>query len=222
MNKRIEQALSAVVTLCAVLVAGIVFHDHLVGRRNLQALNPRPVRGWDSLLATKLRIGDHSAPVKIVEFGDFRCPFCAEFHSVFEDVFAGMRGSVSLTFRHLPVGRDSLSTGAALAAQCAGEAGHFAEMAHELFGAQDSLGKKPWVAFATAAGVRDIVAFEECLEDSLTGAKIARDRKLAADQEIFAVPTVLINGFRYPVAPMDSLRVLVENMTRSRSRPPRD
>lgn len=137
------------------------------------------------------RIGPRDAEVTIVEFGDYRCPFCASAALYLRRTVAKHSGRVALLYRHYP--SDSVSYTASLAATCADSQGRFDFMHHLLYSQPDSLGIKPWAAFAVDAGVQDPVMFEECMLSEHGDQTVVRDTMAAAGLGTPGVPTFLIN-----------------------------
>ena len=97
-------------------------------------------------------IGDPNAPISIIEFSDFQCPFCARFHiqtlpSILEEYVD--QGKVKLIFRDFPIQNiHPNALPASVAAECANEQGKFKEMHDELFENQ-----KEWSGVETANAV---------------------------------------------------------------------
>src|SRR5262249_44354520 len=71
---------------------------------------------------------DKTAPIEIVEYGDFQCPYCATVEPTLSRVLHANQGRVRLTFRHFPLDFHRQARPAALAAECAREQGAFWEM----------------------------------------------------------------------------------------------
>jgi len=85
---------------------------------SLAAENMRPV-GVDDHVR-----GDRSAPVMLVEYSDFECPFCAQFHPTLEKALDDFDGQVAWTYRHFPLTSiHAEALPAALASECAAELG---------------------------------------------------------------------------------------------------
>ena len=152
-------------------------------------------------------IGSEDAPVQIVKFGDFQCPFCRVFHTYFEDMQREYPGKVALRYIHFPLGHHELAEAAAASAACAADQNRFGEMVSVLYAAQDSLAHRSWIALAEASGVEDIGRFDSCLKDPRTGEKVRLDKEFGLSLDVKATPTVVINGHRYRRTPKpDQLR----------------
>jgi protein-disulfide isomerase len=164
-------------------------------------MQPRTVDNWAQLVSAGQWLGRRDAPVRIVEFSDFQCPFCARTHPAVEAVRRRHPDRVAVLFRHFPL--DAIhpyARPAAVASECAAEQGRFGELATLLFAQQDSLGAKPWARFAAEAGVADAAAFERCVRASRTMPNVDRDARLGATTRIEVTPTLVINGILRPGA----------------------
>ena len=124
----------------------------------------KPVSGDDRIL------GDPSAPVKIVEFSDLECPFCAQFHTTMRQIAEeyGKSGKIAWVYRHFPL--ESIHSSARLAAhgtECARELGgpaKFWDFANMVFERQrEGLGSPLFLRVASTIGL-DSAAFSSCLQ----------------------------------------------------------
>jgi protein-disulfide isomerase len=145
---------------------------------------------------------------------DFQCPFCRGWSARLDSLLAEHSESVRISFHHWPLSNHPHALPAAVAAECAQQQGAFLPYARELFAAQDSIGVRPWKAFAETAGVPDLGAFEACAAlpaDSFPRIKYGRD--LANRVGATGTPTVWINGqMRRPT--LAELRELVQEAGR--------
>src|ERR1700722_9250080 len=161
-----DSIVTVTLVLCAVITTGAVL------RREFMAPAAPPsqaeqktvlISNWRDDLGKGVRFGPSDAPVRLIEFADFECPFCGNFHRTLKVVRERYPGQVSLTYVHFPIPGHRFAIPAARVAECAGEQGRFEQMHDHLFDEQDSLGLKPWTEFATEAGVSDRGAFETCI-----------------------------------------------------------
>ena len=84
--------------------------------------------------------GDKNAPITLIEYSDFQCPFCKAYHPTVKQVMDQYKGKVRWVYRHFPLSFHPNAEPAALASECASEQGKFWEFADALFANQDSLG----------------------------------------------------------------------------------
>ena len=137
--------------------------------------------------------GSRQAPLAIVVFSDFQCPFCAHFadttfRELDRDYIAD--GKVVLAFRHLALSDHAQAFDAASAATCAGRQGKFWEMHDLLFANAKTLKDAPWRTFAADLGLNR-AQFDSCLGGE--GPETVRtDLALAQALEIDGTPSFLI------------------------------
>ncbi len=185
-------AMTICVAAAALALAGIRIVE-FVERRNpstLQVTDTTRIADHTAF-AEGYRIGPSEAPVTIVEFGDYRCPFCKSAEPYLRRAIAKHEPRVALVYRHYPSGSDSYL--ASVAATCAGVQGRFDVMHHLLFSQSDSIGLKPLAQFAIDAGVDDTLAFNECMSSEDSDRAVARDTIAATSLGATGVPIFLIN-----------------------------
>ncbi|SEO32828.1 Na+/H+ antiporter NhaA [Actinacidiphila rubida] len=149
--------------------------------------------------------GPMDAPVTIVEYGDFECPYCGQAESVVREVLADF-GDVRYVWRHLPL--TDVHPHAQLAAEAAEAAslqGRFWAMRDLLFENQDALGIKDLLRHAEEIGL-DLDKFREALRARKGAARVARDVESADSSGVAGTPTFFVNGRRHQGAyDVDSL-----------------
>jgi protein-disulfide isomerase len=160
-------------------------------------------------------LGPDSAPVTIVEFGDFQCPFCAQGAQALRRLVRVYPDRVRWVFKHFPL--RSLHPGAALAHEAAivaQEQGKFWEMHELIFQNQSRVKYSDLVGYAQEIGL-DMAAFKDALETRRLRHRVIRDMEEARVLGVFATPTYYVNGTRYMGARTTSeLRILVDSIAR--------
>lgn len=200
--------LTTVLVLCALVTTGLVVRREinpapLLSRSSVSG--PSLIKGWREALNRGVTMGPANAPVQVVEFADFECPFCASFHSTLRAARERHQDKIALTFAHFPLETHKFAEAAALAAECAAEQGHFEAMHNQLFEHQAAFGERPWATFARDAGVADLTRFEACMTKAAPLARIRAAKALGANTfEVRGTPTVVINGWRLSSLPSDS------------------
>lgn len=138
--------------------------------------------------------GPEDAPIVIIEFSDYQCPYCAQFYSsTLDPLLAQYPDQIKFVFRDFPL--DSIhpqATQAAVAANCAGEQGQYWEM-HDLIFANQQLLPGGLTPFAEELGL-DMAAFETCMSDQDQVAEVQGDLVTAAEIGVRGTPTFFING----------------------------
>jgi protein-disulfide isomerase len=139
-------------------------------------------------------LGHADAPVTIIEFSDYECPYCARYAL---QTFPELRrnyidtGKIRYASRDLPLKFHRFAIPAAVAARCAGEQGRYWEYRHALFSEQSRLGAAPYAELAQAQGL-DMTRFESCRTDGRAAAAVRADAELAQSQGITSTPTFVV------------------------------
>jgi protein-disulfide isomerase len=155
-------------------------------------------------------LGRSDAPVTIVEFTDYQCPFCQRFHmTAFEEMKRNYvdAGKVRYVSRDFPLPMHPNAMSAAQAARCAGEQGKdkFWEMRHRLIVNANQLGLDRYNTLAEELKL-DRPRFEKCLAGEKYKAEIAKDMSDAQAAGISGTPTFVIG--RTVGEEVDGVRVL--------------
>lgn len=152
--------------------------------------------------------GNPSAPVVLIEFSDFECPFCKKhddetFDRIDRDLVA--TGKIRYAFRHLPLEMHKHAYPAAQAAECARIQGRFWEMRRHLFAHQAELGQAMWFRDAGSLGLNERL-FHECVRAPHVQ-RLRADQAEAARVGARATPTFVV-GFSQDKASVKVLRRL--------------
>ena len=149
-------------------------------------------------------IGDPEAPITIIEFSDFQCPFCARFHietlpSIMEEYID--QGKVNLVFRDFPI--QSIHPNAlpaAVAAECANEQGKFKEMHDILFEKQNewnrqetSVAVSQFIQYAIELEMEKEI-FESCISSGKHIDEIRKDLEDGRDYGITGTPGFFVGN----------------------------
>lgn len=160
--------------------------------------------------------GNAEAPVLIVEFADYQCPFCARGYQVMKRVMETYGDRVAWVFRDMPLGFHDRAIPAAMAANCAGEQGRYWEMHDLLFEGPSAFSDEELAALATRAGV-DMKAWEECRAAGTAAAEILRDMTDAQAAGVNGTPQYFINGILLTGAqPFEAFQAIIDEELRSR------
>jgi len=144
--------------------------------------------------------GDLSAPVTIIEFSDFQCPYCAKFYT---DTLPQLEqeyidtGKVKIVYRDFPLTNiHPLATPAALAAECANEQNKFWEYHNILFEKQDEwveIGEDKFKEYASEIGL-DAEQFADCFESEKYKDELLADLNDGDAAGVSGTPAFFING----------------------------
>ena len=149
---------------------------------------------------TEVAVADHdpargpaNAPITIIEFSEYQCPFCARVTPTLKQIEEKYAGKVRLVFKDFPLPNHAQAPKAAEAAHCAGEQGKYWELHDRLFANQQQLQVPQLKAHAKAVGL-DQAAFDQCLDSGKHAANVQADVDLGAGMGVQSTPTVYING----------------------------
>jgi protein-disulfide isomerase len=164
-------------------------------------------------------MGDPNAPIKIIEYGDFQCPYCLQFWQETEPQLIEEyinNGTVYFEFRAFPIlGPESVS--AAEGAYCAGDQGKFWEYHDTLFTnwSGENVGdftQEKLIQYADSLAL-DIDVFEQCLSEGTHKGTVEQDRANGEADHVRATPTFFINGHILEGAqPFDVLKHVIEEL----------
>ncbi|MDQ2843449.1 MAG: thioredoxin domain-containing protein [Acidobacteriota bacterium] len=145
--------------------------------------------------------GPQRAPITLVEFSDFQCPYCAAAVPQIDALLKAYPTQVKLIFKQYPLEMHSHADLAAAAAIAAQNQGKFWEMHNAMFAHHDELSRDNIVLFAKQIGL-DMKRFEEDLDSTAVRETVVRDVQDGDQAGVEGTPTLFINGQRYngPIA----------------------
>ncbi len=168
-----------------------------------EANKPKKVEGIEE--GGNAVLGDPNAPVTIVEFSDYECPFCKRsFNQVLPQIKEKYidTGKVKYVFRDFPLGfHEPKATEEAVAAECAGELGgdekyyEYHDLLYKNTGSNGKgIGDKTYASLAEEIGL-DSAKFEECLKDPAIKEEIKKDMEDGAKYGVSGTPGFFVNGW---------------------------
>lgn len=139
--------------------------------------------------------GPDSAPVTIVEFSDFQCPFCAKGATVVEEIKQKYGNKVRVAFKNFPLPFHKQAKGASMAALCAHDQDEkkFWEMHDKLFANQENLLPQDLESYAKEIGL-DLDGFKECVATEKFAQQIDSDIQEGQKVGVKSTPTFYVNG----------------------------
>lgn len=141
--------------------------------------------------------GPETAPVTLVEYGDYECPYCGEAHGIVKQLEEMVGERLRFVFRHFPLTQiHPHAQRAAEAAEAAGTQGKFWEMHDTLFENQQTLDEVHLVAFAEQLGL-DIEVFSSALQLGIYSDRVREDFMSGVRSGVNGTPTFFINGWRH-------------------------
>jgi Na+/H+ antiporter NhaA len=165
--------------------------------------------------------GRPDAPVTLLEYGDFECPYCGDAAPVIDRLLDKLSDEVRYVFRHLPLADVHPSAQvAAEAAEAAAEQGKFWEMHDRLLTHQQALAPADMFRYASDLGL-DLERFEDDLRRRRHAPRVAEDVRSADASGVSGTPTFFVNGRRHQgVYDTDTLARAVKTAARAAQRAP--
>ncbi len=137
--------------------------------------------------------GSTDAPVTMIVFSDFECPFCARAYETFLEVEETYGDSLQIYFKNYPLSFHQYAQKAAEAGECASDQGMFWEMHDIMFENADALTVDDLKAYAEELGL-DTETFNTCLDSDEKAAEVEADMNDGMALGITGTPTFVING----------------------------
>jgi protein-disulfide isomerase len=162
--------------------------------------------------ATDHARGPADAPLTLVEYGDFQCPYCAQAHTIVADVERRFAGRLRFVFRQFPLREiHPHAEAAAEAAEAAAAQGRFWEMYDQLFAHSRALADADLVTYAKAAGVPDLDRFTRELRDGTYAPVLDAALERGESSGVDGTPAFFINGEPFEEDPsVESLSAALE------------
>lgn len=191
------------IIMAGFLIAGAILYSNSSGKDqrlssgtaavNQPVVSPTP----GNLADNDPFLGNPDAPVTVVEFSDFQCPFCQRFHGetlprIIDEYVK--TGKVKFVYRDFPLSAiHGMAQKAAEAGECANEQGKFWEYHDLLFLRQDQLGVMNFIQWAGELGL-DSDRFANCLESGKYSAEVEGDYRDGEAAGVKGTPANFING----------------------------
>ncbi|MBM3181840.1 MAG: DsbA family protein [Chloroflexi bacterium] len=163
-----------------------------------------PIDGYPSL-------GPDDAPITIVEFSDFQCPFCRRFHDeTYRALLDAYPEQIRFVYRNLPLTSiHPEAMPAAVASLCANDQNAYWDYHDRLF-SSETLGEETYIQYAADLGL-DIEAFTACLSSGKHDDFIQADMDFALNLGVQSTPTFFVNGLAIVGAqPLSSFQQIID------------
>jgi protein-disulfide isomerase len=142
-------------------------------------------------------LGRPDAPVTLLEYGDYQCPYCGAAHPIVKALQRHLGDNLRFVFRHFPLATiHEYAEGAAEAAEAAGAQGKFWQMHDTLFENQPALDFDSLVGYAEDLGL-ELERFTTQLENRVYASRVREDFLSGVRSGVNGTPTFFINGRRH-------------------------
>lgn len=180
------------------------------------ATGPDPNKAYALPVAHSPVKGPADAPVTIVEFSDYQCPFCAQLDPVLTDVLKQYPTQAKLVFKHYPLPMHSAALPAAKAAVAAQKQGKFWEMHALLFANFRQLQPEKIKELAQQLGL-DMAKFEADMNSPEAQNAIQEDQKLATSVQLRGTPTIFVNGKLIQDRSIDGFKKTIDEVLKAKA-----
>jgi len=155
--------------------------------------------------------GAKNAPITIVEFSDFQCPFCGRVEPTLKELEKQYGNKLKLVWKNQPLPFHNNARPAAMAAMAANEQGKFWEMHDKLFSNQQALDRASLERYAQELGL-DMGKFKAALDSNKFDAQITADANEGMRVGANGTPTFFINGRQVVGAqPIDAFKAVIDD-----------
>lgn len=158
-------------------------------------------------------VGPTDAPIVMVEFSDFECPFCKAFHDqTFSNLMAAYPNQIKFVYMNFPLSQiHPQAQMAAEASECAFQQNKFWEMHDLIFTNQATLADNSYAVFASQLGL-NATTFNTCLSTHLTEPEVSSDHTKGVSYGVPGTPTFFINGLPiFGAAPLSVFQTLIDS-----------
>ena len=155
-------------------------------------------------------IGPEDAPITIVQFAEFQCPYCGRAKEVIDQVMEKYEGKVRMVYRDFPLSFHDRAIPAAIAANCAGEQGQYWPMYDALMSNQRALAESDLTKHATTLGL-DLDKWNTCRKDPAQEAEVQKDFEDGTKAGVQGTPAFFINGiFLNGAVPLEQFTAIID------------
>jgi protein-disulfide isomerase len=184
------------------------FRDELMAAAKVE-IKMRPPR-LDLARGTAPLKGPEKAPVTIVEYTDFQCPYCSRVQTTLDKIFVDYKDKVNLVFKDFPLDFHKDAKGAHNAALCAQDQGKFWEYHDVLFKNQQKIGGEDLKKYATDLGL-DMAKFTACVDSKAHEKTILANIQEGQSLGVTGTPCYFINGRALKGAqPYEQFKALID------------
>lgn len=182
---------------------------------NIKAPPSRPTIDYNKVhnlpIGKSVVKGDPKAPVTVVEFSDFQCPYCARLQPTLREVLKAYPKEVKLVYKHFPLSFHKLAKNAAKASEAAREQGKFWEMHDIIYENFNKLTDKSFDEFATKLGL-DMEKFKADYASTKYDKMIQDDINLGRQVGVTGTPSLFMNGKRMQRRSVDDFKQAIDKI----------
>lgn len=153
--------------------------------------------------------GPVDAPVTVMVFDDFQCPYCARLVPMIEKVMETYPTQVRVVFKHFPLNMHKFARQAAIASIAARNQGKFWQLHDQLFANYNQLNEEKIRELAASVGL-DMERFDKDIENPALQQEISADMQLGTSSGVRGTPAVYINGVQLKDRSLEGFRKAID------------
>lgn len=199
MENKNSSLIPATILIAGLIIGGAIIYSGRFDNRNGTA-GPTPSDNNTGAVVVSIDddvvLGDPNAPVTIIEFSDYECPFCAKF---WENTLPELKekyintGKAKFVYRDFPLSSHQKAQKAAEATECAQDQGRFWEMHDKIFENQSAIDASNLKQYAVDLGL-DTSSFDECLDSNKHKSEVKKDFDDGRRAGVSGTPTFFIGS----------------------------
>lgn len=179
----------------AIIIGGVFLFS-----KSPSQVTPKKVDNKLLIEADSEKIGSAGAQLTLVEFGDYQCPACGDYHPMIERLLSDFSGRINFIFRNFPLSQHANAKISSYAAEAAGLQGKFEEMHNKIYETQNNWtsskdARSIFIGYAKDLGL-DVDKFTKDIDSETIKQKIARDTNDGLNLQITETPTLYLNGVK--------------------------
>jgi protein-disulfide isomerase len=181
---------------------------------------PEAGRAYDIPAGNSPTKGPADAPITIIEFSDYQCPFCSKAEPLVKEALDAYPTKARVVFKHFPLTSiHPNAMPAALAAAAAQKQGKFWEMHEKLFANQRELSPEQIKKYAAEVGL-DVAKFEADSQSDEVKQQVQQDMQLAQKVGVRGTPTIFVNGKILQTRSLDGFKQMIDPVLKEASAAP--
>jgi protein-disulfide isomerase len=202
MTSRTEQLATALIVACALVMTSLFLWDRFAGASDsdtqaearAEKVDSGVVRAIDSVALGQWQ---SAKAVRLTEFIDLECPFCATFAKRLDSAKAILGDTLEVRYANFPLTFHRFARTGAAALECAFAAGRGDAYVHAVYTRQDSLGFWSWQKFASDVGIVDTLEFSRCRASAEIDTRLTQALDLAKRLNLRGTPSVFLGDMHY-------------------------
>lgn len=168
---------------------------------------------WDIPVGKSAVLGNANAPITIVEFSEFQCPYCSRIAPYLDTLMRKYPDKIRMIYKHFPLSFHKDAPAAAAASMAAQAQGKFWEFRFALASKFKELNAETFIAVAKQVGVKDLEKFKkDMVLDAAKQARIDEEIKIGQEVGVQGTPNFYVNGKRMDRFSPDAIEEMIKNL----------